>query len=115
MMTFQPSDRPITREWLRANCDRLEEFTPPEVIHKILPNVAPFISYTAVFEVEADHDGGFDVRVGFTDTPHPDESFDIELETRCDEDKTRLGAGLYRKHDDLLALLEILARGNHFK
>lgn len=115
MMTFQPSDKRITREWLRDNCDRLEEFHLPEWINEAMPQAGTFVSYTAVFEVESDHDGGLDVRVGFTDTPHPDESFDIELETRCNEHTTRLGAGLYRKHDDLLALLEILARGNHFK
>lgn len=114
MMTFHPSDKKIDREWLRANCDRLEEFQPPEWVHEALPRVERFISYTAIFEVESDRDSCLDVRVGFTDNLHPDESFDIELETRCGGNTTRLGAGLYKKHDDLLALLEILARGNHF-
>lgn len=100
---FKHSAERITNEWILANAD------------EVLPSDK--IGYQwCRFDVERADDGYLSVFVQtITDER---ETFTIELETGVAHSEgmstERLGLGLYSLQDDLKALLEILARGNHF-
>jgi hypothetical protein len=95
----------ITPEWLRAVADEIDEQ-----------------SQWAMFEVENDIGqqpsgwGGYTkVFVDMQDDSRSSAAIEIETAVESSDGplKTRLGIGLYRYRDDVLALLEILARGSH--
>lgn len=95
----------ITPEWLRAVADEIDEqgqWAMFEVENDIGQQPSGWGGYTKVFVDMQD-----DLRA----------SAAIEIETAVETSegplKTRLGIGLYRYRDDVLALLEILARGSH--
>ncbi len=97
---FEPSKERITKEWLWSVCDRMEFGNRPEFAW-------------AIFEVEIDQeDGAYTLlRVEAED----DQTCAIEIVTNCGEDAKdeAVGIGLYQYRDDVLALIEILARGCH--
>lgn len=95
----------ITPEWLRTVADEIDEegrFAIFEVENDIGEQPSGWGGYTKVF-VDMQDDGRA--------------SAAIEIETAVESSdgplKTRIGIGLYRYRDDVLALLEILARGSH--
>lgn len=99
---FEPSGELITAEWLREKADRVETGKSFE---------------WAIFVVEADEGGYTELRVEFpSGSPKcKDELVAFEIQTLADSRGTpeAVGIGLYRYVDDVLAMLEILARGCH--
>jgi hypothetical protein len=101
--TFNQSSEKITNKWILENCDEPEPLKRSGYVW-------------CRFDVEREEDGYLTLCV---ETIHDDrEAFAFEIETgiQCAEGwiKHRVGIGLYTLLDDLKALLEILARGNHF-
>jgi len=100
MSVFNPSPELITRDWLESVADRMDCYAS---------------GYDwAVFEVEIDTDDG-----GYTLLRVEANNSDlnaIEIITNTGDDGAEdqgTGIGLFRYRDDVLALLEILARGVH--
>lgn len=94
---FEPSGELITAEWLREKADRVETGKSFE---------------WAIFVVEADEGEYTELRVEFP-SGCKDELVAFEIQTLADVNglPDAVGIGLYRYVDDILALLEILARG----
>ena len=95
----------ITPEWLRSVADEIDEQRQRaifEVENDIGQQPAGWGGYTKVF-------------VDMQDDSRSAAAIEIETAVESSEGllKTRLGIGLYRYRDDVLALLEILARGSH--
>jgi len=105
-LTFDPGTEQITAEWLQKHADRIEW------------NVTPAGDFsTAVFEVEHDDGDGFlHVRVSMRFDMREAAAIDIATGWMAAEgmQSNCVGIGLYDKLADLTALLELLARGNHF-
>lgn len=105
-LTFDPGTEQITSEWLEKHADRIER------------NVTPAGDFSwAVFEVEHDDGDGFlHVRVSMRDDMREAAAIEIDTGWRAAEgmQSNGVGIGLYDKLADLTALLELLARGNHF-
>lgn len=109
-LTFDPGVAEITSDWLRENADRID-------IRKVNAQDGTELDCSvAVFEVESEQDGFVHVRVGMRKDMR--EAADIEIDTgwmtSAGMQTCRVGIGLYTKLNDLTALLELLARGNHF-
>ncbi len=105
-LTFDPGTEQITSEWLEKHADRIER------------NVTPAGDFSwAVFEVEHDDGDGFlHVRVSMRYDMREAAAIEIDTGWMTAEgmQAKRVGIGLYDKLADLTALLELLARGNHF-
>jgi hypothetical protein len=105
-LTFDPGTEQITSEWLQEHADRIDKFVSP----------AGDFSW-AVFEVEPDDGDGFlEVRVSMRFDMREAAAIEIDTGWRTEEgmQSNCVGIGLYDKLADLTALLELLARGNHF-
>lgn len=90
---------------VRKNADRIDK------------NVSPVGDFScAVFEVENADDGFLHVRVDMRRDMREAAAIEIETGWLTAEgmETNRAGIGLYTKLNDLKALLELLARGNHF-
>lgn len=104
-LTFDPGTEQITSDWMEQHADRIEEHVTP---------VGPI--GTAIFEVEQADDGFVHVRVSMRYDMREAAAIEIDtgwmtaegMQSKC------VGIGLYDKLADLTALLELLARGNHF-
>jgi hypothetical protein len=104
-LTFDPGTEQITADWLQKHADRIER------------NVTPAGEFSwAVFEVENSDAGFLHVRVCMRYDLREAAAIEIDtgwmtaegMQSNC------VGIGLYDKLADLTALLELLARGNHF-
>lgn len=111
MKTFNPSSEQITPEWLINLSDR---YTAIPLSHISLPGCEQ-IKHEAVFEVEQEDDGYLHVTVSWHTTlgTNPCYMISVTSQSYTAPPKTA-DLGLYTLKDDLLALLEIFARGNHF-
>lgn len=101
----QVSGELITPEWLRSVADEIDDqskWAMFEVENDIGQQPSGWGGYTKVFvDIQTDSRA----------------AAAIEIETAVEASdgplKTRIGIGLYRYRDDVLALLEILARGTY--
>ena len=104
-LTFDPGTAQITGDWLREHADSIES------------NVTERGDFSvAIFVVESDSEGFTNVRVDVRDDMRAAAAIEIETgwRTSAGMETNRSGIGLYTKLNDLTALLELLARGNHF-